>query len=79
MTLEKQVILGKKTQECKLHTLIFCRYLQFILCYFKINGMCEFLSFSNSNDDMEEGDPGSDSDFEIDTKKEVSNTRHSGF
>lgn len=47
--------------------------------YFKINGISEFPSFYNSNDDMEEGDPGSDSDFEIDTKKEVSNRRHSGF
>lgn len=30
------------------------------------------LSFTNSNDDIEEGDPGSDSDFEIDAKKDVS-------
>lgn len=28
--------------------------------------------FPPSNDDMEEGDPGSDSDFEIEAKKEVS-------
>lgn len=28
--------------------------------------------FPPSNDDMEEGDPGSDSDFEIDAKKDVS-------
>lgn len=30
------------------------------------------LPFTPSNDDMEEGDPGSDSDFEIDAKKDVS-------
>lgn len=29
-----------------------------------------------SNDDMEEGDPGSDSDFEIDAKKEVGTMTH---
>lgn len=34
------------------------------------------LSLSScSNDDIEEGDPGSDSDFEIDTKKEVSSRK----
>lgn len=38
--------------------------------------MSEFPFSSHSNDDMEEGDPGSDSDFEIDTKKEVSNMTH---
>jgi len=29
-------------------------------------------TFFSSNDEIEEADPGSDSDFEIDTKKEVS-------
>uniref|UniRef100_A0A665U4Z6 REST corepressor 2 n=1 Tax=Echeneis naucrates TaxID=173247 RepID=A0A665U4Z6_ECHNA len=32
----------------------------------------------DSNDELEEGDPGSDSDFEIDNKKEVSNRNRSG-
>lgn len=35
--------------------------------------MNEFPFPSHSNDDLEEGDPGSDSDYEIDTKKEVRN------
>lgn len=37
------------------------------------DGQTSFLSCSN--DDLEEGDPGSDSDFEIDAKKEVSDTK----
>lgn len=37
-----------------------------------MNWVAEFALFSISNDDMEEGDPGSDSDFEVDAKKEVS-------
>lgn len=40
-----------------------------------MDSLAEFALFSNSNDDMEEGDPGSDSDFEVDAKKEVSDTR----
>lgn len=36
---------------------------------------CQFISLffflRHSNDELEEGDPGSDSDFEIDNKKEV--------
>lgn len=39
-----------------------------------MNSRVEFALFSISNDDMEEGDPGSDSDFEVDAKKEVSDT-----
>lgn len=37
--------------------------------------MGEFSFSFGSNDDLEEGDPGSDSDFEIDAKKEVSNIK----
>lgn len=39
-----------------------------------MDSVTEFALFSNSNDDMEEGEPGSDSDFEVDAKKEVSDT-----
>lgn len=41
----------------------------------KLNHRQMFFFFSCSNDDMEEGDPGSDSDFEIDAKKEVSSMK----
>lgn len=44
------------------------------LWYFRMDSATEFALFSNSNDDVEEGDPGSDSDFEVDAKKEVSDT-----
>lgn len=45
-----------------------------VLWYFKMEAVAEFPLFSHSNDDLEEGDPGSDSDFEVDTKKEVGDT-----
>lgn len=36
-----------------------------------MHSVAEFPLFSNSNDDVEEADPGSDSDFEVEAKKEV--------
>lgn len=39
-----------------------------------MHSVAEFPLFSNSNDDVEEGDPGSDSDFEVEAKKEVGDT-----
>lgn len=39
-----------------------------------MDSLAEFALFSNSNDDMEEGEQGSDSDFEVDAKKEASCT-----
>lgn len=39
-----------------------------------MRSVTEFPLFSKSNDDLEEGDPGSDSDFEVEAKKEVGDT-----
>lgn len=36
-----------------------------------MHSVAEFPLLSNSNDDVEEADPGSDSDFEVEAKKEV--------
>lgn len=41
----------------------------------KLNYAEELICFLCSNDDMEEGEHGSDSDFEIDSKKEVSSRK----
>lgn len=53
----------------------------FSLRYFKMDSVAEPPAplFSDSNDDMEEGDPGSDSDFEVDAKKEVGDAFCSGL